>query len=556
MSISKAVFVFLLFLSIPSFASEPPKNPQKPSSEKCELFQPELKQIDQSDTSDLENNLPLEICIQDIFDTTNPKESGGFYRLVNFLHINTKSKYIKERLLFEAGENPSQHAINESERILRSESYLREATVTKTEDKVLVKTADAWTTQPTFSMSHKAGVTTSAFGLKEDNFLGQGFRLSIKQENDIERDSTEFKFEDRTFLSSDKAAFFEYEDTSDGVERFIQLEKPFLSLDDRFSYGVYYSVLKQRETYYHNSDSLYDFAADYGRRQAFVGFSSGLHHGRVYRHKFGLGDRHNEFRDVGVFQTNLDKYAFPNSVVISDELEEERFVFYEFSSVSDHYIEVVNFEKISTIEDLNLGLEITSKFLMVEDINDDERYSETDLLISKHFSFYDRNIIGIYGNGIFSENSRNRYALSRLFYHFSQNDNFKFFAKLSYEYIDEGNKSKQLILDEITGLRGYPLNYRDGTRSGIFTVEQRYYSDYSLWRIINFGAALFFDRAYIINEDIEGAEGYFNSVGLGLRFASNRVSDAGIIHVDISKPLDLEDETDSYQVGVELKRRF
>jgi len=556
MMVSKVALIFFLLFPVFTFASENEQSASNKikSSTQCEVF-PNVE-LNHSEVSTEQNGLPLEICIQDVFDTSKPKESGVLYRLANFLHINTKTKYIKEKLLFEPGDNPSQHEVNESERILRKESYLREATITKTDEKVLVETADAWTTQPTFSMSHKAGVTTSAIGLKEDNFLGQGFRLSIKQEKDIERDSNAFKFEDKTFFSSDKSASFEYEDTSDGVKRLINLEKPFLSLDDRLTYGVNYGVLELRQTYYHHSDALYDYAADYRRREVFLGFSSGLYHRRVFRHKFGIGDRQNEFDDVSVFQTNIDNYGFSNSIVISDTLEEERFVFYELSSISDNFIEIVNFEKIASIEDLNLGFELTSKFFLVEDIIENSRYQETNLSVTKHFLINDRNLVGFYGNGIFSGNSRNRYAYSKAFYHFSQTDNFKFFSNLSYEYIDEGNKSRQLSLDEITGLRGYPLNFRDGTRIGIFTLEQRYYSDYSLWQIINLGTVLFFDRAYVENENIEGDEAYYSSVGIGFRFSSNRVSDAGIIHVDISKPLDLEDEVDSYQVGVELKRRF
>ncbi len=554
MNYSRAVIPFILFLSSVSLADDIQQASNPNLSKKCELFQAD-KIEKPDDTSDI-SVLPLEICIQDVFDTSKPEENGVFFRIANFLHINTKPKYIKQKLLFDAGDDPSEHEMAESERILRKEAYLREASISKTDDKVLVETGDAWTTQPTFSLSHKAGVTTSAIGLKEDNFLGHGFRLSIKQKKDIERDSTEFVFSDTTFLSTEKTIFLQYKNTSDGVYKDLSLSKPFLYLDDNFSYGLDYKVLQQVETYHHNSDPLYNYGADYSKRQVYLGFSNGLHHRRVLRHKFGVGDRYAEFNDVGVFQVNLDKYGIPNSAVITPSIEDEQFAFYEIIAISDDFLELINFRKISSVEDINLGIEFTSKFLIVENSINNERYPETEFTFAKHFLFFKRNLIGLSGSGVFSENLRNRHATSKLFYFFSQTENFKFYSSFSYDYIDEGNTSKQVILDEITGLRGYPLNYRDGTRSGIFTLEQRYYSNYSLWSIVNLGAAVFYDRAYINNEDFGEPKGYYSSIGMGLRFSSNRISDGGLIHFDISRPLNLDDNASSYQVSIELKNQF
>ncbi|HEU4600837.1 MAG TPA: hypothetical protein VFS24_02660, partial [Steroidobacteraceae bacterium] len=61
---------------------------------------------------------------QNIFDLNDPKEDKKLFRLANKLHYKTRSDVIRRQLLFHPGDMFSQRALDESERILRSQRYL------------------------------------------------------------------------------------------------------------------------------------------------------------------------------------------------------------------------------------------------------------------------------------------------------------------------------------------------------------------------------------------------------------------------------------------------
>ena len=63
---------------------------------------------------------------EDVFDLSNPKENNWFYRLLNKLHIITKERVIENQLLFEPGQPYKKRLIEETERILRRNTYLYE----------------------------------------------------------------------------------------------------------------------------------------------------------------------------------------------------------------------------------------------------------------------------------------------------------------------------------------------------------------------------------------------------------------------------------------------
>jgi outer membrane translocation and assembly module TamA len=108
------------------------------------------------------------------------------------------------------------------------------------------------------------------------------------------------------------------------------------------------------------------------------------------------------------------------------------------------------------------------------------------------------------------------------------------------------------------GLRGYPLRYQRGERRAQFTIEQRYFTDYYLWRLFRVGGAVFFDAGRVWGEDPFGSEnlGLLRNVGFGLRLSSTRSSIGKMIHIDFAFPLDGDDSVDSFQFLVEGKRSF
>jgi hemolysin activation/secretion protein len=109
-----------------------------------------------------------------------------------------------------------------------------------------------------------------------------------------------------------------------------------------------------------------------------------------------------------------------------------------------------------------------------------------------------------------------------------------------------------------TGLRGYPLRYQSGDSKLLFTIEQRYFTDWYPWRLFRVGGAVFADVGRVWGNDPLGGPnlGWLKDVGFGLRFAPTRLGTRKVIHLDIAFPLDGDPTIDSVQILLEAKRSF
>src|SRR5690606_12642987 len=142
-------------------------------------------------------------------------------------------------------------------RNIRANDYISEVSITRlnsenqsTQQDIVVRTRDAWTTKPTLSFSRSGGVNTSSIGLREDNLFGEGIRLSVKRKIDIDRNTSEFKFQDDTAFGTRRSLYLEYANNSDGNVKAVHWHKPYRSLDDTSTFGVFYRYEKLINDYY------------------------------------------------------------------------------------------------------------------------------------------------------------------------------------------------------------------------------------------------------------------------------------------------------------------
>ena len=98
---------------------------------------------------------------------------------------------------------------------------------------------------------------------------------------------------------------------------------------------------------------------------------------------------------------------------------------------------------------------------------------------------------------------------------------------------------EQLLGGGDTGLRGYPSRYQSGDRSVLFSLEERYFSDIYIARILRLGFAAFFDvgRTWFSDNPDDHGYGALADVGIGLRFESTRTRQDRVLHVDFAFPL-------------------
>ena len=88
-----------------------------------------------------------------VFDLDDPEENKALYRIANKIHATTRQDVIAQQLLFSPGERFSLQSLEESERLLRANRYIQDASVRPIIGQdgavdIEVETTDVWTLMP------------------------------------------------------------------------------------------------------------------------------------------------------------------------------------------------------------------------------------------------------------------------------------------------------------------------------------------------------------------------------------------------------------------------
>jgi len=115
-----------------------------------------------------------------------------------------------------------------------------------------------------------------------------------------------------------------------------------------------------------------------------------------------------------------------------------------------------------------------------------------------------------------------------------------------------------LYLGGDSKLRGYPARYQIGESKVIFTIEQRYFTDWYPFRIARIGGAIFLDVGKTWEqENLNFPQmGWLKNIGIGLRITNSRTEIGRMLHIDIAYPLDGDSSIDKLQLLIEAKKGF
>src|SRR5678816_444197 len=133
-----------------------------------------------------------------------------------------------------------------------------------------------------------------------------------------------------------------------------------------------------------------------------------------------------------------------------------------------------------------------------------------------------------------------------------------FYAAASADMLTNPDVLDMLLLGGDNGLRGYPLRYQSGTRRALFTLEERVYSDWYLWRLFRIGGAGIVDvgRAWGGANVNTVNPGWLSNLGIGLRIVSTRAAFSNVLHVDLAFPLQATGDIKQVQLLVKAKASF
>ena len=483
----------------------------------------------------------------EIFDLTDPRENRALYRLANRLHLNTRPGAVQEQLLFRSGDRYQARLLRETERNLRQLEFLREPRVRPVAwhdglVDIAVETHDVWTLQISPSYARSGGRNEASFEVKDVNLLGFGKTLAAGYTKGVDRNSTYFEWRDPAIFHSHWKDVIHWAQNSDGHDRSLQIYRPFYSLDVRHGGGLAWSDgtgtdiryrLGSEYDRYHHAQRLFDVQA---------GWSPGLRGGHVLRLTGGWHEEKDDFSPE--FNGDPPVNAALAPIPANRDLV---YPFVQLEWLTDAYQTTRNREQIARTEDVQLGpkamLQVgyavpafgADRHALIASGRVDCTWQLTrDQQLSAGASFNGRVEQGRIADL--------RSGMTAAWYWRTST------RTLTHVHV-AGDTGQALDLDHYfllggdNGLRGYPLRYQQGSSRAQFSIEERVFTDWSLWRLLDVGGAVFFDTGRTFGGNPVGAPqlGWLRDVGVGLRLGNNRSSLGNVLHVDVAAPLDGQD---------------
>lgn len=493
-----------------------------------------------------------------IFDPNIPGERRKLFRLADKLHIDTRESVIASQLLFESGDPFSRRLLDETERNLRRVRYLREPDIRVVgwHDGVVdleVVTQEVWTTNLGLAFHRAGGKNTYGAELEELNLLGYGKHLSFDWEDGVERTFYGVQWIDQNVAGTRWRDMLWLRDSDDGKGHTLEIERPFYMLDARWSTGI---TIKRDDTI----EKVYRLGireSDYGRvleeGELRYGWSAGLRDGWARRWIAGLHHENAAFAPV----TGL---AAPATLPGDRRLD---YPFLRFEAVQDDFEARTHYDQISRTEDLHFGTRYLAELgWSVEEFGADRDAAIFRAEASRGFRLGEREALfasaSLRGR-LESGTPADALAAVSVQYYRPNGDKRTFLISFKGEAGHDLDGDRLLPLGGDEGLRGYPYRYQTGESRALLTLEQRFYTDYSLWRIADIGAAIFFDAGQSWGDSLTGPgarRGLLKDVGFGLRLSNRRSGLGNVTHFDIAFPLDGDDSIDDIQFLVTTRTSF
>ncbi|HKE43296.1 MAG TPA: hypothetical protein VKB41_02040 [Steroidobacteraceae bacterium] len=498
--------------------------------------------------------------IANIFNEADPREDKALYRLANRLHIKTREDTVRSQLLFKEGDRYDARVLGETERNLRDLDYLHDAHIrpygydgNANKVDIVVTTRDVWSLQPGISFSRKGGENEASVELEEENLFGRGKDVSISWSSEVERESILLRWRDKNVFQSRWQTDLAYSINDDGRLRQIIADRPFFALDTRWSAGGTLFDFTRVDPRYDLGHIVDEFKHEQSFAEIRGGWSEGLVNGRALRWISG-------------FRYDDNHFALAPGRIAPAQLPPDRKLVYPWvgiESIQDRFVTTENLNKIGRTEDLDFG----TSYNLIFGWADKSVGSDRDAAIiggalhsALNWAGGDQNLFfnTTVDGRIESRQIANGVVTADARYYWRWDPKRVFYMGLSGATSENLDPENQIQLGGDNGLRGYPLRYQTGSSRALFTVEQRFFTDWFPWRLFYVGAAVFADvgRTWGRGSVGEPSLGWLSDVGFGLRLGNARSGFGSVVHIDIAFPLNTTPSIDKVQLLLETKDSF
>jgi hypothetical protein len=502
----------------------------------------------------------ITITVDNVFDPNNPEENKALYRWANKVHVLTREQVIADILLFQEGERFVARLLDESARALRGRGFISDATVdvgsydpaTNSVD-VNVWVRDSWSLALDLSLNRTGGQTEWGIGLSDENLLGTGKTLEVAYESEIDRDQWLLGYADGNVFGGRVRLRTLLSNASDGHRRELVVERPFFSLDTRWSVGS--SMLDEQRI-----DNIFDLGEEideFGHAIDAISVQGGWSRGLI--------DRRAGRWLVG-FASEEDRFSATPELPMPTLLPPDRKLVYPWLGwqwVEDDFREMSELNDMGRTEDIALGTNLFASIGFAKRRFGSDR-DATLFELSAAMGWEPGGPGGLLllttGASTRREDvgNRNSQVYFTGDYYLRNLGRHLFSVKLGVLATDNLDPENQVLLGGDTGLRGYPIRYQAGESRTVLNVEQRFFTDFYPWRLIRVGWAVFADVGRVGGRDPRATEplGTLYNVGAGLRLTSPRASGRNVLHVDLAFPLKRQPDIDSVQFVIETKSSF
>jgi outer membrane protein assembly factor BamA len=505
----------------------------------------------------------IRIDSENIFDLADARENNAVFGFINRLHIGTRPQVIRKQLLFKSGDRVSARVIDETERLLRANSYFYDVFIRPVafHDGLVdidVRTRDTWSFVPSLSVSRAGGFNNGSLGFRDSNFLGTGVRVAVSAKSStdssaMERTGSQLEFLYPNAFDGHTAIAYKVSSFSDGKSQAASIERPFYALDTRRAAAL--STMKEDRIVqvFGNGDVV---AAQYRRRRETAevsgGWSSGLIDGWAQRYSVGLAYEEARYS------------ADPGDALPADLPADRTLVgpFVRYDLVEDDFRKFTNLNQIARVEIVPLGLNASLRLGRALPAFGSTQYATIySGTVSKGAELPADGLV-LASAGISGEHAGGRsdrqVASGSAMYYLRQQGGSVLFVSINGARVRYSSGEQQLSLGGDSGLRGYPARQQNGDRRVLFTAEQRFYSDVYPFRLFRLGGAVFYDagRAWGGPFDGEANVHWLSDIGFGLRILSARSSSGTTLHLDFAFPIRREEGVRSYEFSFMSKTSF
>jgi len=479
----------------------------------------------------------ISIDNRNIYDNNHPDYSGLLYRTANKLHLRTRHRIIRRELLFREGDSFSSELAAETERNLRSRLIVYQARISvrklpNSHLAVRILTVDQWSLAGGIQLSRDGNETKYRVWAEEKNFLGLNVLLSAAYMF-WEEESNYFasRYYDQRFLGRAHSIQIAY--SGNPLEGYTKLAfaRPFYDLSQKFGYAVQMAATKGRSDVYEDAAKVASVRHEGDMAVVAIEYRTGRYDRKIHfigRHTYKYDRLVNRDSAVDFAESTLP--GLP-----ADSAYHEDFLAIRYSH--PRFVTAERIDSYGIVEDLTLGETAQIGFARAfEPGYDDYVYDLVDI----------RAAVGYYGHSQLFTLSwsqrfwdgdgvafRREFRLSARYY----NNHLPFLtiaSRADYVYDDHSGGDELLVLGGTSGLRGFDRYFRTGNRRAVAGVEGRFFTGIELLSV-KVAGAVFAEggRIWKDGEDVRW-EGFYSSVGVGLRLHVSRAARGRILRFDVA----------------------